>query len=108
MILALLTPFLILFVIGAKASIENERGQINWLLERGVPKWAITVVFFVLFPYCIWNGWKVIVFNVRFWLAYIALKRTMRRVMRKLSEAHKGNAEVQKDLKELADLTKNL
>lgn len=103
MTILLLTTAL-LFAIGAKATLKNELGQINWLLQIGVPKWAIVALVFIASPVVVWNGVMWLRWKVRVWWALMEVKRAMRYVLRKLSKANKDNPELQKDLQEMRDL----
>jgi len=102
MIILLSLPFIYLFAVGAKASIENERGQIEWLLRLGFPKPAIVVVLFIMFPVVIWNGCKWCVWRVKAWLALRRAKRLAKSVFKRIAKNHGDNPEMQSDLNELS------
>lgn len=102
MILLILTA--LLFAVGAKATLENELGQINWLLHLGVPKWAIVALIFIAAPVVVWNGVVWLRWKVRVWWGLMKVKRAARRALRRISINHKDNPELQKDLQEMRDL----
>lgn len=107
-IILILLCAVLLFTIGAKASIENERGQINWLLQRGIPKAAIIVMFFLLAPWVVVNGFRWCVWRVRVWLALRKVKRLTRRVFERIAANHKDNSELKEDLKGMIDKINNV
>ena len=100
----ILISITLLFAIGANATLKNELGQMNWLLQRGVPKWAIVSVFFIAAPMVMWNGVVWLRWKFRAWRATMKAKRMVRRALHKISANHKGNTELQKDLQEMRDL----
>jgi len=103
MILLLSIPFIFLFTVGAKASIENERGQIDRLLRIYMPKLAIVLLFFVCFPVVIWNGCKWCVWRVKAWLALRRAKRIAKSVFKRIAKNHGDDSEMQSDFNQLKD-----
>jgi len=89
-----------IFAIGAKVSLENQKGELDRLLKFGIPKSLIILLFFVFAPWVVWNGCKWCVWRVKVWRAM----RRLKQIVKLISKKHKDNPELQKSLNEFSDL----
>jgi len=100
----ILISIALLFAIGANATLKNELGQTNWLLQTGVPRWAIVALIFIAAPLVMWNGVMWLRWRFRAWRATMKVKRMARRALHKISSNHNEDPELQKDLQEIRAL----